>query len=132
VTPYQRTALACRLAAAATAGSAIWTATHREWALMSVLAWGSCFLTFLAGRCQKAHHTDRARHESARRAAHADSITLTTPVPCCSFWRHSDGAVHGPDCTRPPAARHDDYRLDPATATAFEEIATRFEEGLAS
>nr|WP_257101469.1 hypothetical protein [Streptomyces sp. alain-838] len=27
------------------------------------------------------------------------------PVPCCAFWQHSDGAVHGPRCTRPTAAR---------------------------
>jgi hypothetical protein len=27
------------------------------------------------------------------------------PLPCCSFWLHSDGEVHALDCTRPAAAR---------------------------
>jgi hypothetical protein len=130
VTPYQRTALACRLAAAASAGSTIWTVTRHERILTTALAWGAVFLMFLGGRCQKVHLADRARHEQARRAAHADSIALA--APCCSFWRHSDGAVHGPDCTRPPAVRHDDYRLDPAMAATFEEITGHFDEGLTS
>lgn len=27
------------------------------------------------------------------------------PVRCCQIWKSSEGAVHGADCTRPPAAR---------------------------
>ncbi|MFD1309768.1 hypothetical protein [Streptomyces kaempferi] len=30
---------------------------------------------------------------------------IEPPQPCCRFWLSSDGAVHGHDCTRPPAAR---------------------------
>lgn len=132
MTPAQRSALACRLAALAAAGTAVWMGVRGEWILPASLAWGAFLLLFLGGRFQSAHLSDRARHERAQRAMAADSKTLGAPIPCCSFWRHSGGQVHGPDCTRPAAAQHDGYRSDPSTAAAFEEITSRLGDGSAA
>lgn len=106
MTPHQRAALAFRLAAVAAAATAGWMGFRHEWILTGFLAWGVFFLVFLGGRCQRVHLVDQARHQRARRAAHTDPASLAVPLPCCSFWRHSGGAVHGPDCTRPPEARY--------------------------
>ncbi|MEU1478929.1 hypothetical protein [Streptomyces sp. NPDC005760] len=124
MTTYQRVALACRTAALAAAGGTVWTVTRHEWVPAGFLAWGVFFLVFLGGRCQKVHVVDRARHERARRAACTDAAVLAAPLPCCSFWRHSGGAVHGPDCTRPPEARYvrDGLPLDDAETAAFDAI----------
>ncbi|MFF7259502.1 hypothetical protein ACFZCL_04300 [Streptomyces sp. NPDC008159] len=70
------------------------------------------FFTWSARRC----HT-QARHERAvelRLQRLNDRPAPVEPLaPCCSFWLHSDGEVHGPHCTRPYDAR---TRL-----TAYEE-----------
>lgn len=127
MTRYQATAMAFRLAALAAAGSGVWAWAREEWVPLACWGWSAVVLVLIGGRCQSAHLTVRAKHELAQRAARTDAAVLGVPVPCCSFWRHSGGEVHGPDCTRPAAARHDDYRLDPGTAAAFEEITARFD-----
>lgn len=134
MTAWQRSALCCRMAALAAALGAGWLATRDYWVPAGALGWGVLMLAFLGGRCHKAHLTDQATNERARRAARADSLILAEPVPCCSFWKHSDGEVHGPDCTRPPEAR---YVRAPRPrqedeAAAFEEIIARLGDGSAS
>lgn len=128
MTPHQRNAHAFRLAALAATCHAGWLATRHDWTGAGFLVWGAFTLLFLGARCHTAHHAIRARHERARRAAHADPQALGVPVPCCSFWKHSGREVHAPDCTRPAAARRDDYRLDSASAAAFEEITAHYDD----
>ncbi|WP_327403859.1 hypothetical protein OG194_29760 [Streptomyces sp. NBC_01288] len=125
MTPHQRTALGCRIASVALAVSTYWMATEQEWLLSFGLLSGSASLALVGGRCQALHFAERARHQRARRAA---TGSAELPVPCCSFWRHSDGAVHGPDCTRPQAARRDGYRLDSRSRAAFDEITARYDD----
>jgi hypothetical protein len=52
---------------------------------------------------------DQARHEQAvlqrLERLRNERTPPVPPLPCCSFWLHSDGEVHAPDCTRPAAAR---------------------------
>lgn len=131
MTPAQRTALACRLASIAAAGAAIWMGMRHAWVLVGALAWGACFLVFLGGRFQAVHFADRVRHERARRAAHTDPVRLARPFPCCSFWKHSDGTVHGPDCTRPPEARYGTRNgrpLDAEEMAAFDAITSSLDQ----
>ncbi|MFJ8538136.1 hypothetical protein [Streptomyces sp. NPDC093591] len=123
-----RTARACLAGAALTFTTGAYFATQPSW-LCVFGFYGSAFFLWLA-RCHYAEdrHT-RARHERARRAAIVDALLLgQTPVPCCSFWRNSDGAVHGPDCTQPPYARRDDYRLDDTDRAAWQEIAAHWDD----
>jgi hypothetical protein len=124
MTPHQRMALACRLAATIAAASTMRMGLRHEWALTVALAWAVFMLVFVGGRCQRVHLVDQARHERARRAAHTDPGTLTVPLPCCSFWKHSGGAVHGADCTRPPETRYvrDGQPLDERETAAFDAI----------
>lgn len=124
MTPHRRAALAFRAGALVAAGTAVWMGLRHEWILTAALAYGVFLLLFLGGRCQKVHLVDRARHERARRAALTDAAVLAAPLPCCSFWRHSGGAVHGPDCTRPPEARYvrDGLPLDDAETAAFDAL----------
>ncbi|WP_406157703.1 hypothetical protein [Streptomyces canus] len=124
MTTYQRVATACRMAAVAAVGAAVWTGLRHEWILAAVLAYGSGWLVVLGGLCHRVHLVDQTRHEQARRAANTDPATLSAPLPCCSFWRHSGGAVHGRDCTRPPDARfvRDGLPLDDAETAAFDAI----------
>lgn len=131
MTPAQRSALVCRLAALAAAGTAVWVGARREWIPLLFLAWGAFFLLFLGGRFQSAHLFDQARHDRARRAVTADDEALAVPIPCCSFWRHSGGAVHGPDCTRPPEARYvmrNGRPLDEVETAAFDAITTSLDQ----
>ncbi|MFC8520777.1 hypothetical protein [Streptomyces sp. NPDC057257] len=128
MTPYQSTALGCRLAALAATGSGVWAWAQEEWVPLACLGWSAVVLVLIGGRCQSAHLTVRATHERARRAARTDPAVLAcTPVPCCSVWRHTDGALHDPACTHPAAASHS-YRLDPGTAAAFEDITAHFDD----
>jgi len=128
MTPYQRAALGCRLAALAATGGVAAAATEQQWVPAAGLLWGGFLLAFVGGCCQQAHLSIRATHERARRAALTDTTTLDIPVPCCSVWRHTGGALHDPTCTRPAAARRDDYRLNATTANAFDEITAHFDD----
>jgi hypothetical protein len=124
-----RTARACYAFAALTFASGVYFAVHRSWLCLCGF-YGSALFLWLAARLRADHRHQLVRHERARRAAIVDGLLLrqSAPAPCCSFWTSSNGAVHGPDCTRPPDARRDDYRLDAAGRTAFEEIAARFDD----
>jgi hypothetical protein len=124
MTTHQRIALACRTTALAAVGATVWMATRHEWALFGALAWGAFMLAFIGGRCQKAHLVDKVRHERARRAAHTDQAALSLPAPCCSFWKHSSGKVHGANCPLPPAARYfrDGRPLDERETAAFDAM----------
>lgn len=124
MTRHQLAALGCRIAAVALAVSTYWMATEQEWLLSYALLSGSASLALIGGRCQALHLAERARHERARRTA-AGSAEL--PVPCCPFWRHSNGKVHGPDCTRPRTARQDD-RSGSDTGAAFDEITAHYDD----
>ncbi|MFI1723890.1 hypothetical protein [Streptomyces sp. NPDC020489] len=125
MTAWQRAALSCRLTALSASIGAVWLSTHDNWIPAASLCWGALVLAVVGGRCQHAHLFDQARHERARRAAAADSKTLNVPIPCCSYWRHSGGTVHGPDCARPPEARYvmrNGQPLDEVERAAFDAI----------
>ncbi|GHA22350.1 hypothetical protein [Streptomyces purpurascens] len=103
MTPARRTARACRITAVIPFASAIYSATHHPlYAVPGLIS--TAVLLAIAAAYDTEDRRIRARHEQLRRAAVADE-QLLPPVPCCSFWRHSGGEIHGPDCTRPPDAR---------------------------
>lgn len=59
------------------------------------------FLAWCAQREYVCHRALLVEHERARRAARVGEAGEVVG-PCCEFWRHSGGAVHGPGCPRPP------------------------------
>ncbi len=107
VTPSLRTARACRAAAALLVAAAAYAATRHSWLALPGLYTAAVF-AWCAAR-EGAEH--RRRVVLARRAELlARPAGQTDPFahglePCCAFWRHSDGVVHGPECARPAAAR---------------------------
>lgn len=118
-----------QLGALTLAAGAGYLAWQHQWTPAGFLGLGAFYLFVLA--CGRNHYDSkvRERHEQARRAALLDDETLAeVPPPCCSFWRHSEGKVHGPDCTRPPLARRDTYRLTETELAAFEELAAGFDD----
>ena len=124
-----RPARACLAAALTSAAGAALCACQHQWIPTGLLACGALVLVVLAAGREQHDHVLRVRHEQARRAAALDEQAFKqAPTPCCSFWQHSDGEIHGPGCTRPPYARYDDYRLDPSAAAAFEEISAHFDD----
>ncbi|MCL6733322.1 hypothetical protein [Streptomyces neyagawaensis] len=89
-------------------------------------AFGSLYMAvFFAWRARLCH--TQARHECAveqRLKRLKDGLApAEPPSPCCSFWLHSDGEVHGPDCTRPAAAR---TTLTPEEEAAFAVLEAAF------
>lgn len=83
----------------------IYFAARPSW-LCVISFYAAALLGWVTARLNADHHRQLADHERARRAALLDSEALANlPMPCCSFWVHSEGEVHGPDCTRPAAAR---------------------------
>ena len=109
-------------------GGSIVAAANSAW-FWAIGFYGSALFVWIACRKRTIHRQVLAVHEQARRAAIVDHLILSqAPVPCCSFWKNSDGEVHGPDCTRPTEARRDDYRLDDAGRAAFEEIAAHWDD----
>jgi hypothetical protein len=127
-----RTATTLHLGALALATCAAWSAWKHQWLPAAGLAYGAFLLACLAAARNQHDRAVRTRHEQARRAAALDDQTLAdVPVPCCSFWRHSEGKVHGPGCTRPPLPRRDTIRLTDREQAVFEEIVAH-EEGSAA
>ena len=123
-----RTARGCLAGAAVTFTVGAYFTAHTSWLCLFGF-YGSAFFMWLARCHYNAHRHLADVHERARRAAIVDHLILSqAPVPCCSFWKNSDGEVHGPDCTRPAAAQRDDYRLDDAGRAAFEEIAAHWND----
>ncbi|MFE0674875.1 hypothetical protein [Streptomyces sp. NPDC058867] len=108
----------------------LYAALHTPW-LCVFGFYGAACLAWCAARLYTEHRSRLVRHERARRAAVVDSVpSFSAPVPCCAFWRHTEGAVHGPDCTRPSAPRHvpDGLPLDAREAAAFEAITAHFDD----
>lgn len=125
-----RTARACLAGAALTFTSGAYFATQPSW-LCVVSFYGSAFFLWLARCHYAADRQQLARHERARRAAIVDDLVLQqVPVPCCSFWRNSGGAVHGADCTRPAEARYvrDGLPLDEEETAVFDAIAAHWDD----
>lgn len=99
------TARACLAGAALAFTSGIYAVLHNPPWLGVFGFYGSAFLLWLARCHYRDHHQQLLRHERARRAAIVDDLILGQVLPtCCSFWQHSDGLIHGPNCTRPPDA----------------------------
>lgn len=120
-------ALGTGAATLATAGTA--TASHRMWWETGMFAFVALFLA--EGAARERHHRrarERAIAVRLERLARGEAV-IEPPQPCCSFWQSSDGAVHGHDCTRPPAARS---TLSLAEQQALAEITARYDEDTAA
>ncbi|MFG2480983.1 hypothetical protein [Streptomyces fagopyri] len=97
---------ACALGATVLVSAGIATAFHHLWWETSVF-WALALI--LLGGTVRARRTRHGRERRSRieaeRAELATRGPAPLPVPCCQIWKSSEGAVHGADCTRPPAAR---------------------------
>ena len=106
MTSSLRPARTCTIGALLLTTAACYTATQTSWLPAGTLAYGALFIGWCARRLYADHHRTLVRVQRAERAARGGQ-SQPLPVSCCQFWRHSDGMVHGPDCTRPPDARID-------------------------
>ncbi|MFC8871071.1 hypothetical protein ACFUAC_26020 [Streptomyces sp. NPDC057148] len=105
MTPSLRTARACRAAAVLLLAAAGYAATHHPWLAVPGL-YAAAVFAWCAARARTEHRLRLARVQRAERLARPRSRRpLVALAPCCAFWQHSYGAVHGPECTRPAAAR---------------------------
>ncbi|AQS71352.1 hypothetical protein [Streptomyces pactum] len=106
MTPSLRTARACRAAAALLLAAAGYAASHHPWLALPGL-YGAAVFAWCAARARTEHRLRLARAQRAERLARPrrQQPLSTALPPCCAFWRLSDGAPHGPECTRPAAAR---------------------------
>lgn len=133
MTESHRDARLCLAGAALCTASGIYFAVQPSW--LCVLGfYGALVLGYCQRRLVADHRRQSKRREQARRAAILDETALKAadvPIPCCSYWRHSEGKVHGPDCTRPPLPRRDTARLTRSERTAFEEITSRDKDSAA-
>ena len=120
-------ALAAGAVTLTAAGTA--TASHRMWWETTVFLGVAAFLAEGASR-ERHHRRARERAIAVRleRLARGEAV-IEPPRPCCSFWQSSDGAVHGHDCTRPPAARSS---LSLAEQQALAEITAHYDEDTAA
>ncbi|MFC7818118.1 hypothetical protein ACFUTR_26205 [Streptomyces sp. NPDC057367] len=105
MTPSLRTARACRAAAVLLLAAAGYAATHHPWLAVPGL-YAAAVFAWCAARARTEHRLRLARVRRAERLARSRSRRpLVAPAPCCAFWQHSYGTAHGPECTRPAAAR---------------------------
>ncbi|MFE0942265.1 hypothetical protein ACFW3M_19515 [Streptomyces sp. NPDC058828] len=105
MTPSLRTARACRAAAVLLLAAAGYAATHHPWLALPGL-YAAAVFAWCAARARTEHRQRLLRAQRAERLARPRSRRpLVALAPCCAFWRNSYGAVHGPECTRPAAAR---------------------------
>jgi len=127
---YRRTARIARTAALALAATACWSAADQHWWLAGGFGYIAFVCVWIGGNYAALHRIERARHDRARETSGAEGPP-DRPVPCCSFWRNSDGAVHAPGCPRPHADQrpHDGRPLDEREASAFNAIAARYDHG---
>ena len=93
----------CRAVALGELASAAVLASNSRWWLAALVACTAPSLLVVDAGARRAHHRARAQAQREARAARGENPAPL--VPCCSFWHNSDGKVHGPNCTRPPAAR---------------------------
>src|SRR5690349_12166605 len=120
---------ALTLGAATLAAAGIAAASHLLWWETTVFLGVALFLAEGASR-ERHHRRTRERAIAVRLERLARGVAVIEPPrPCCSFWQSSDGAVHGHDCTRPPAARSS---LTLAEQQALEEISARYDEDTAA
>ena len=126
MTRHQAIAHACRALALGELASATVLAIDSRWPLAALVACTAPSLLAVDAACRRAHH--RARAEAQREERKGRGETPAPLVPCCSFWRNSDGQVHGPDCTRLPLPRRDRYSLDPAGRAAFDVITRSYDD----
>ncbi|MFF8093166.1 hypothetical protein [Streptomyces sp. NPDC016675] len=105
MTPSLRTARACRAATVLLLVAAGYAATHHPWLALPGL-YAAAVFAWCAARARTEHRRRLVRAQRAERLARPRSPQPLGAVlqPCCAFWRHSDGMVHGPECTRPAAA----------------------------
>lgn len=99
MTNSRRDSLICLTGAVPCAATGVYLAVHTNW-LCVFAFYVAAFLVYCASRLNADHQRQLAEHEEARGAAGVDAEGLPPTVPCCSFWVHSDGEVHGPDCAR--------------------------------
>ncbi|MDX2698957.1 hypothetical protein [Streptomyces ipomoeae] len=104
--------------------TACYTARTTWWiAISGVLS--VCVLSDFARRCYTQGRREHAVQQRLERLTREDTEPFVPPPPCCSFWRHTDRQVHGPDCTRPPAAR---ITLTPLEEQEFARIVSAFDQ----
>lgn len=98
MTHHLRYARGLTAGATLSSGTAAYLATTNTplWCLPAVYV--AALLAWCAQREYACHRAVLVDHEQARRKAQQPE--QADGVPCCSFWRHSDGAVHGPGCQR--------------------------------
>ncbi|MZD52577.1 hypothetical protein [Streptomyces sp. SID5606] len=104
MTPSLRTARGCRAAAVLLLAAAWYAGSHHPWLAVPGL-YAAGIMAWCAAREGAEHRRRTALARRAELLARPDAGRPLALDPCCAFWRHSDGAVHGPDCTRPAAAR---------------------------
>ncbi|MEW2450805.1 hypothetical protein AB0896_25145 [Streptomyces parvulus] len=104
MTPSLRTARGCRAAAVLLLAAAWYAGSHHPWLAVPGL-YAAGVMAWCAAREGAEHRRRTALARRAELLARPDTGRPLALDPCCAFWRHSDGAVHGPDCTRPAAAR---------------------------
>ncbi|MFH9072709.1 hypothetical protein [Streptomyces alboflavus] len=132
MTSRRRTAIACYTGAALLATAAAYTGHHGHVVPTVGLVYGVLTLLW-CGRCDAAaDRRVRALMQRAERAARPASPP--PPAPCCSFWQHSDGEVHAPDCPRPTAARtpQDGAPLDAHERAVIADIEAHYDHGTAA
>ncbi|QJT04383.1 hypothetical protein G9272_32210 [Streptomyces asoensis] len=120
----------CRAIAVLELAGAAWLAVTSAWWIAALVACIAPGLLCVDALARRAHHRKRAEAQRAARLKRGEQVEPL--VPCCSFWLHSDGQVHGPGCTRPVLPRRDTYRLDPAARAQFEAITAGFDHGTAA
>lgn len=101
-----RDARICLALTAAFAAVGIYFAAQPSWWCLPAL-----YIATLLGWCQRRliadHHRQLRVHDRARRAARTDALRIgladdlarQPAISCCSFWVHSEGKIHAPDCT---------------------------------
>lgn len=119
-------ARACLAFAVLELAAAAWLAAHGHgWIALLVAGTAPSLLIVSAGACA-AHH--RARAEARREAQLQRGEPPAPLVPCCPFWKNSDGQVHRPGCARLGEEQHArDGR--PPDETEAAAIADRFADG---
>ncbi|WP_086773250.1 hypothetical protein, partial [Streptomyces bobili] len=98
MTGHQWTAHTCRALALGELASATVLLVEHRWWLAALVACTAPSLLIVDASARRAHR--RAQVEAQRTARLEAGETVQPLTPCCSFWRHSDGQVHGPGCTR--------------------------------